>query len=171
VERVARRFALVAVAGELLTPYGLTAWPEGMAEQAAAHCFRDWLANYGGGPRESLNVKKQVRLFFEMHGDSRFEPVDGGDDSRRVTINRAGFWRLKQSGDREFLVLRETFREEICAGIDYKHAAKVLTECGWLLPAREHGRIMQNVRLPGMDQTRCYVFGAKLWKEEADDAL
>ncbi|MDP7316628.1 MAG: hypothetical protein QGH12_00355, partial [SAR324 cluster bacterium] len=40
-----------------------------------------------------------------------------------------------------------------------------------VLSGGERGRIMQNMRLPGMDQTRCYVFGAKLWKEETDDAL
>ena len=169
---MARRFALVAAAGELLALNDLTTWPEDMAEQSAAHCFRDWLANYGGGPRESLNVKKQVRLFFEMHGDSRFEPVNGGDDSRRVTINRAGFWRLKQSGDREYLVLRETFREEVCAGIDHTHAVKVLKESGWLLPDPDGIHNTQQVRLPGITKkTRCYVIGPKLWEGGGDDAI
>jgi uncharacterized protein (DUF927 family) len=170
VERVARRFALVAAAGGLLTAYGFTKWTSGMAEQSAARCFEDWLKHFGDGPRESHNVLRKVRLFFEMHGDSRFEPIDGNDD-KRVTIQRAGFWRSGKNGVREFLVLPETFREEICAELDYKHAANVLRERGWLEIDGERGRIMQNVRLPGMDTTRCYVFGTKLWKDGLDDGL
>jgi uncharacterized protein (DUF927 family) len=39
VERVARRFALVAMAGELATRCKLTGWPEGEAAHAARKCF------------------------------------------------------------------------------------------------------------------------------------
>src|SRR5689334_18189728 len=53
VARVARRFGLVAAAGELATALGVLPWPEGEAERAAARCFADWLAARGGvGPAE-----------------------------------------------------------------------------------------------------------------------
>jgi uncharacterized protein (DUF927 family) len=48
VQRVARRFALVAVAGELATEAGLTGWAQGEATTAAAHCLRDWIEAFGG---------------------------------------------------------------------------------------------------------------------------
>jgi len=48
VHRVARRFALVAVAGELATRYGLTGWNEGEAMNAAKTCFSAWLDTFGG---------------------------------------------------------------------------------------------------------------------------
>jgi len=48
VERVARRFALVAVAGELATSYGLTGWQAGEATQGARKCFAAWLEAFGG---------------------------------------------------------------------------------------------------------------------------
>jgi uncharacterized protein (DUF927 family) len=38
--RVAGRFALIAAAGELATAFGITGWPDGEAERAAAVCFR-----------------------------------------------------------------------------------------------------------------------------------
>jgi uncharacterized protein (DUF927 family) len=46
--RVARRFGLVAVAGELATYYGLTGWSEGEAVSAARKCFESWLEGFGG---------------------------------------------------------------------------------------------------------------------------
>ena len=43
VQRVGRRFALVAVAGELATDAGLTGWPAGAATAAAHRCFNAWV--------------------------------------------------------------------------------------------------------------------------------
>ncbi|MCP9760732.1 DUF927 domain-containing protein, partial [Aquitalea sp. S1-19] len=44
VVRAAGRFALVAVAGELATAYGLTGWQPGEAMHAAVRLFKEWLA-------------------------------------------------------------------------------------------------------------------------------
>ncbi|SFO42995.1 hypothetical protein [Nitrosospira briensis] len=53
VERVARRFALVAMAGGLATRWKLTGWAEGEAIQAARKCFAAWMDAFGGsGNRE-----------------------------------------------------------------------------------------------------------------------
>ena len=41
-KRAAGRFALLALAGEAATEYGLTSWPEGEATTAAAEGFRVW---------------------------------------------------------------------------------------------------------------------------------
>ena len=42
VRSVARRFALVAVAGELATKAGITGWPQGEAMRAAQVMFSAW---------------------------------------------------------------------------------------------------------------------------------
>ncbi|MFX6089255.1 hypothetical protein ABTF00_18015, partial [Acinetobacter baumannii] len=47
--RVLRRFALVAVAGELATLAGITEWQQGRAFEAVAQCFNTWLNSLGGG--------------------------------------------------------------------------------------------------------------------------
>jgi hypothetical protein len=39
-KRAAGRFALLALAGEVATEYGITGWPEGEAIKAAAEGFR-----------------------------------------------------------------------------------------------------------------------------------
>ncbi|WP_161993309.1 DUF927 domain-containing protein, partial [Lacisediminimonas profundi] len=48
VSRVASRFALVGVAGEMATHAGITGWPEGEAMRAARACFAAWLEGRGG---------------------------------------------------------------------------------------------------------------------------
>lgn len=172
VARVARRFGLVAVAGELATSYGLTGWPKGEAAVAAKKCFDSWLESFGGiGDREEAAILAQVRAFFEAHGSARFEAMDANDEQR--VINRAGFWRKtpgdqtltgvnQMNGPREFMVLPEVFRRELCMGNDPKAAAKSLIAAGWIIPGGD-GRETQKPRLPGIGPTRCYVFSGKMW--------
>ncbi|MEO8818881.1 MAG: hypothetical protein ABI393_11525 [Paralcaligenes sp.] len=60
--RVARRFALVALAGELATGAGLTGWAKGEASAAARECFASWLENFGGaGNQEQRAILAHVR--------------------------------------------------------------------------------------------------------------
>ena len=104
----------------------------------------------------------QVRGFFEQHGASRFEDMKG-DDGQRV-INRAGFYRVNEDRAREYLVLPEAFKREVCVGIDCKFAKRVLLDHGWLVPGAD--RTAQKIRLPGMGPTWVYVFSPKMWEAE-----
>ena len=84
VKRVCGRFALVAAAGELATWLGVLPWAQGEAEDAAVRCFDDWLRHRGGTvPAEIVAGMRQVRLFLEQHGSSRFEPAWLTDDHRQ----------------------------------------------------------------------------------------
>jgi uncharacterized protein (DUF927 family) len=160
VERVARRFALVAVAGELATHYGITGWEKGKAVQAATACFTAWLAGFGSGNREDAVLLAQVRAFIEAHGASRFESMTPTHEQR--VINRAGFMRINPAGDAEYLVLPEAFKNELCKGFDSKKAAKTLLAAGWIVGGGD-GRPNQNIRLPDLGVTRCYVFTPSKW--------
>ena len=129
--RVASRFALIAAGGELATRFGLTGWPIGEAIEGAAVCYVAWLDRRGGaGCQETTMALAQVRHFIEAHGESRFSDLDKPSD--RPTINRAGYRRRHDSGGVEFLMLPEVFRQEICAGLDYRQVARVLRERGIL---------------------------------------
>jgi uncharacterized protein (DUF927 family) len=155
VERVARRFALAAVAGELATRYKLTGWLEGEATQAALKCFAAWLEGNGGnGNREERAILSQVRAFFEAHGASRFEDLSATIDQR--IPNRVGFYRTGENGEREFLIPTEAFRREVCKGVDDKTAVMVLRNSGLLIPAKD-GKPSRVVRLPGLGTPRVYV--------------
>jgi uncharacterized protein (DUF927 family) len=167
ISRVARRFALCSVAGELATQAGLTGWEAGEADRAAQACFSAWLSGFGGaGNREERAMLAQVRAFFEAHGSSRFEDMNPAypDKVERI-INRAGFFRTGTSGTREYLVLPEAFKNEVCRGLDARQAVTALVEAGWLAKG-EGDRATQKPRLPGIGPTRCYVFTERMWEGE-----
>ena len=165
--RVARRFALVAAAGERATFYGLTGWHEGEAIEAARKCFRAWLESFGGaGNREERAALAQIRAFFEAHGASRFEDVTATNEPR--IPNRAGFCRTGSAGEREFLVLPEVFRREVCHGFDARAVTKALLARGWLEPDKA-GKAQRREILPGLGRARCYVFTPRMWKDEEND--
>jgi uncharacterized protein (DUF927 family) len=109
----------------------------------------------------------QVRAFFELHGASRFQPVEAvspaGDEWR--IANRAGYSRTGEDGTREFLVLPEVFRRELCEGFDPKAAAQTLVSAGVLLAGKD-GKASRTVRLPGIPAARVYEFTGKLWECE-----
>ncbi len=162
--RVARRFALVAVAGELATNYGLTGWRSGDVNDAVHKCFTTWLDAFGGtGNREERNILAQVRAFFETHGASRFEDMCAINDQR--VINRAGFHRTGANGEREYLVLSEAFRRDVCAGFEVKTATAALAAAGWIVPGKD-GKNSQKLRIKPLGTLRCYVFTSRMWESE-----
>ncbi|CEG59369.1 DUF927 domain-containing protein [Legionella fallonii] len=163
-QRVARRFALVAIAGELATEYGLTGWQEGEATSAAFSCFLTWREGFGiDGNREDRAILSQVRSFFALHGASRFANVKNANDEK--LINRAGFYQTDEEGFRVFLVLTEVFKKELCEGYDPKTVIQVLLNAGWLRPSKE-GNPSQKPRIPGVGTPRLYVFTRKIWDDE-----
>jgi uncharacterized protein (DUF927 family) len=162
VMRVAQRFGLVAMAGEIATSYGLTGWTKGESTTAVGKCFASWLDGFGGtGNREERALLAQVRSFFESNGNSRFQDAVG--DGQHI-IDRAGFFRSSSDNPREFLVLPECFRREVCVGFDLKYATRILREHGWLLAGND--KAAQKIRLPGLGPTRAYVIGAKMWESD-----
>jgi putative DNA primase/helicase len=164
VQRIGRRFALVAVAGELATRLGITGWAEGEATRAVRACYEAWLAARGGiGSAEDAAILAQVRQFVEAHGEGRFTDwarAERDDDHAPRTLMRAGFRRrvVDPAGEVvgiEYYVLPETFRGEVCAGYDPRTVLRVLRDRGYLTP--DKGRPYDcRVRLPGLGLTRCY---------------
>ena len=161
VERVAARFALVSIAGELASHLDITGWEAGQAEDAAKTCFNAWLEARGGaGNLETKKLLSDMRAQLEAHSESRFSII--GDDGR-PTINRMGFIRLLD-GEREYIVLAEAFRRELCKGHDASKAAKTLLALGVLIPD-SGGEPQRRESLPGLGRVRCYVLKAsKLWE-------
>lgn len=158
VSRGAERFALVGVAGELATRFGLTGWQTGEAEAATKVCFNAWVDSRGGaGNHEVSTILSQVRAFFELHGESRFTPLDRTDD--RTTINRAGF-REEFDGNNDsihtlYYCLTEAYTSEICKGHDAKQVSKILKEAGWLSVGSD-GKAAQQKKIKGMGNARYY---------------
>lgn len=165
-ERMARRFALVAAAGELATSFQVTAWQDGEATRAAGLCFQAWLAARGGAERqEDTAALAQIRRFFELHGESRFSSWDSEDN--RIIQNRAGFRRMTPDG-LEFHVFPEVFKTELCAGFDPKQVARLLAENGWL-KRNSDGYFQTHQRLPIIGSKKVYTFTSKAFGASVSD--
>ena len=164
VTRVARRFGIVAVAGELASHYQLTGWSEGEATQGVKKCFSDWLDGFGGTEnREERAILDQVKRFFEAHGSSRFENTATSQDQR--IINRAGFMRRNRNENSEYLVLPKIFKTELCKGFEQKQVIAVLKDRKWLEPSSD-GRSTQKPTISGFGTPRVYVINSTMWETE-----
>jgi len=157
VSRVARRFGLVAVAGELATYFNLTGWQGDEATKAARTCFEAWFENFERDEREAL---AQVKAFLEAN-ESRFERHDNKDFGSKIS-DRAGFYKVDESGEKTFYVLPEVFNREVCEDLNPATAVKALINAGWLIPGKN--RTSQTEYIPANDpnRIRVYVFTGKM---------
>ncbi len=188
--RAALRFALVGAAGELATMWGITGWLAGEAMQAAEICFKAWLAQRGGaGNQESSAMLAQVRRFFEMHGEARFTDWDRtvADDTHAAkTVNRAGYRKHteargedgmpiytgdvypdggeKKAKDTEYFVFQETFRQEVCAGYDYRTVCRLLSDRGVLVT--DDKGFTRTERLPSGERARCFRITSRVFSDD-----
>ena len=157
VASVARRFALVAAAGELATRAGITGWPKGAAVAAVRACFEAWLDVRGGtGRAEERDVLRRLRAFFQEN-EHRFEWWERAHDDRSPkTLARAGFRKrfyrgepvlsdadaFKHFGDKapsaeaaddmtlDFYVFPDAMRREVFRETDSRFAHRVLIDRG-----------------------------------------
>ncbi|WP_186061359.1 DUF927 domain-containing protein [Burkholderia gladioli] len=185
VARVAKRFALVAAAGELATACDLTGWPPGASIDAARRCFEGWLELRGGaGNSDEAEAVRQVLHFLVAHGDNRFVWMNRAQDDHRPNVpHRAGFKQHVKRGERrttigsdreyyaefggkmsaddaesvetEYLIEAAVFRKDVCAGFDHKMVAKALMKRGVLM-ARSDGYPYRQEYIPGHGKFMVY---------------
>jgi uncharacterized protein (DUF927 family) len=162
VERIGRRFAIVAAAGELAPKWGITGWQPGESTNAATKCFTACLDQRGGADNlEALRAVNQVRAFLQRHVHAHF--VEWGQDLK-VVLDRGGFWRKVE--DRvQYYVYPEFFRQKICIGLDPTSVAKTLAARGYL-EKDAGGNLTRTERLPGGNRPRVYVINGALLNED-----
>ena len=162
VRRVAARFALVAVAGELAQRMGVLPWPEGEASQGASVCFRAWLDRRGHiGASERERGLLGVVDFLALHGLSRFAEWN---NLEAKPVNMAGVRKASESGgvkmeDGWDFYLSPTGWKEACKGFDSRGVARDAIEDG-LLEASQDGTPYQKRKTPH-GQGRFYVIRAR----------
>ena len=150
VKRVAARFAMLALAGELATDYGITGWPEGEAIRAAAVGFAAWQSSRGTGQgnAERGQIIDSITSFIERHGDSRFSDANSDDDQRSSMVrDRAGWWRLDDGG-RIYLFNANGLREAL-KGFDFNRALDVLQQAGAIEAPGADGKRAKFMRIRG----------------------
>jgi putative DNA primase/helicase len=176
VQRVGRRFALVAVAGELATEAGITGWPAGTATEAARRCFNAWIeARPGGiGLTEDAQILRQARQWFGLHGEARFTDWSRADDDHAPkTMNRAGWRRAVKSTSGldelvawEWFVLPDVFRTEACKGYSERAVLRLLRERGHLMGEGKH--FGTRASPPGADKVTVYRVGSSILSDSEE---
>ena len=177
VSRVIQRFALIAAAGEFAVEFGIVPWAQGVPTADALELFRGWLRARGGaGPAEERQMVAQVQRFWELHGESRFDNLDtpptnpftGQEMKERPSSQRAGY-REGKGDDRRWFTLPQTWRDEVCIGLDAMEVARTLARRG-ILERGDGKNLMKRVSI-GSDRLRAYVITPKVFEGwDAQDA-
>ena len=72
IERVLRKFALLAAAGELAISYGIVPWAKEVAMKAVGQTFLGWMEARGTtGSLEADEAVRHVRAYLEAHPEER----------------------------------------------------------------------------------------------------
>lgn len=161
-KRAAGRFAMLALAGELATEYGVTGWPEGEGIKAAAEGFKAWRSLRGKGNSENRQILDRVSAFIDRNGDGRFS--NANDDGGIQICDRAGWWRDTTEDGREYLFTAYGMREAL-DGFDFNRALDALQVTGALAAPGADGKRAKPVRIKarGTGATRLYsILASKL---------
>lgn len=154
--RAAEALALIALAGELATEYGLTGWTKGEALDAAVEAFKKWKEFRGEGQTETRRILQAVETFIDRHGDSRFS--DAAKDVATQVRDRAGWWRDDEGG--RIYLFTGTGLKEAMKGFEFNQGLEALSKSGWIV-AFDKGKHSKNTRVNG-NQKRLYLIRPKV---------
>lgn len=170
VHRAANRFGLFAAAGELGIGLDVLPWEQGSAWQAASWAFQRFIEGRGGaGSAEELQAIAQVRHFLVAHGVSRFEDMDADRPEHgepRPVLNRVG-WRRGTGALALWMIPDETWRSDLCEGLDPKFVAGTLNDRGFLEAGSDSLKTVRKIE--GVSR-RVYVINATLLENSSDES-
>ena len=151
--RAAGTFALIAMAGELATHYGLTGWKSGAAFNAAIEVFTAWRDRRGPEQNENSQILAGIREFIAKHGNARFESKDA-PDANLVTRERAGYFMdTPRPAGRVYLFYPHGLKEA-APGFDIKRILAALDQAGWIVDS-DNGKKSKKTRI-GNESPRLY---------------
>jgi len=90
IRRVLDAFALIAVAGELVSRWGITGWPEGAATAAVQEVAKRWLGDRGNMPYDQINVLESIRDHLQQNQD-RFMTIAQAINTEHDTAEIPGY--------------------------------------------------------------------------------
>ncbi|SFB07339.1 Uncharcterized protein, DUF927 family [Azotobacter beijerinckii] len=166
--RVADRFAVVALAGELATTWALTGWPAGAAADACRQLFHEWLASAGDGNSEDRQILRGIANFIAIHCDSRFSDVRA-EHACTTVRDRAGYYEA--SFDKRLYLFNSPALVEAAAGFSLGRIVRALVAADALARIdQEAGRVRwtKKHRIPGGGKTRSYVIDPEKLESSED---
>lgn len=128
VSRVAKRFALIGIAGELATQMELTGWAKGEAKKAAIEAFCDWHERWVGDDVDAAaRSMRNLKAFFDDHAGEFVDPATFATDQ-----TKPGFRYTDK------VCLPESTWRGIFAGSAGQDAARQLAACRVLIKEGRH---------------------------------
>jgi putative DNA primase/helicase len=165
--RVAKRFAIVAAAGEMATSADITGWQAGQATAAVRVCLDNWLDNYGrDGEHEQRQIIEHIKAFIEQHGSSRFQPCHSSayQDFAPKINDRVGYHNY----DTDEYYFTTSIFDKVCSPFNKSKVLQVLDDAK-LLNVTEHDRKTCKVSLPfKKDRTRVYAVKSDILNYETN---
>ncbi|MGE6689861.1 DUF927 domain-containing protein [Stutzerimonas stutzeri] len=140
--RVAKNFAILALALELATTYGLLPLTEGEGTNSMVELFESWQAGRGEGPSEDRQILRAIADFIDRHGGSRFQSTAVSAEAVR---DRAGYWEHTASG-RIYLFTRGGL-QDATQDFELTRVLRTLDSVGALIK-KEPGKLQHRKRLP-----------------------
>lgn len=137
-KRIAQRFALLALAGEIATKCGVTGWNHGVASAAAEIGLRACLSMRTKGNSETHQIIEAFTAYIDTYGDSRFNLVEDKDSYLKST-ERSGWYQDGDDGKRHYLFHSAGFKAAH-VGFDHKQVITVLQAEGILPPSGKDGK-------------------------------
>lgn len=166
--RAARRFAMVAYAGEIATFWGLLPYEEGRVTRAARALLEAWLGTVNT-LSEGERGMQAVSSFLKSN-PRRFQLI--GDATGPSAVKQAGYRAMGFIADtgpyNHYLVSMDAFRGEALDGCDYGATIASLKASG-LLRLDKDGR-HPKVTTPDGTRPRCIWIHASIF-EKVDDGL
>ena len=165
--RVAKRFAIVAAAGEMATRADITGWQAGQATTAVRVCLDNWLDNYGrDGEHEQRQIIEHIKAFIEQFGSSRFQPCHSSayQDFAPKINDRVGYHNY----DTDEYYFTTSIFDKVCSPFNKSKVLQVLDDAK-LLNVTEHDRKTCKVSLPfKKDRTRVYAVKSDILNYETN---
>ncbi|MHC8388405.1 DUF927 domain-containing protein [Pseudomonas sp. MDT2-39-1] len=154
--RVADRFAVIALAGEMAIAYGLLPWTPGSALADCQLLYGEWLSRVGSGNAEDRQILAGILEFIDKHGSSRFSDVDAPEVDAKV-FNRAGYWEVV-AGKRLYLFNKSALTEA-AHGHGLTRVVKALESAGAIAKhdTDRDSRKTKKYRLPAGGSARLYA--------------
>ena len=152
--RVADRFAVIALAGEMAIAYGLLPWSAGSALADCQLLYGEWLSRVGSGNAEDRQILAGLADFIDRHGSSRFSTIDAQDPDK--VLNRAGYWELAAS--KRLYLFNKSALIEAAHGYGLSRIIKALEGVNALTKRdADRKRHTKKYRLPGGGYAGLYV--------------
>lgn len=154
--RVAARFAVMALAGELASQWGLTGWPEGAALQACRTLFFEWLDVVGDGNTEDRKILQSVASFLEKHADSHFSNINTANSPGPIIRERAGYFDLIGEEERMLFLFSSAGLELAAPEHSLRQIISALRSAD-ALASTDNDKSSKRRRVPGGGLQRFYI--------------